>query len=111
MKKTIALIIGMAFLTATTSFAGSEVSGKIVNKAEIKKSANIALGKNAKANMGSVKLKDSQQDQVQVTSAEPAVCGPDLDPVLVRQLRLRDVDNSHCLKTAFVKNPFSHDSA
>ena len=60
MKKTITLIIGLVFLTATSSFAGSEVSGKVINKAKVKKSANIAIGKGATANMAAVTMKDSK---------------------------------------------------
>ncbi|RPJ82572.1 MAG: hypothetical protein EHJ94_01770 [Deltaproteobacteria bacterium] len=39
---------------------GSDVSGKVINKADIKKSANIAIGEDATANMGAVTMKNSK---------------------------------------------------
>ena len=54
----IALMI--LLLGTSVAFAQSKVSGKVINKSKVDKSANVAIGKGATANMGSVTMKNSQ---------------------------------------------------
>ena len=56
MKNIIAVIVIM-LLSASVSFAGSKVDGKVMNNAKVKESMNTATGKDSKANMGSIKMR------------------------------------------------------
>jgi hypothetical protein len=42
------------------TLANSRVKGKVINRAKVKESANLAIGKNSTANMASITLKGSE---------------------------------------------------
>ncbi|MDP3285493.1 MAG: hypothetical protein Q8M56_13770, partial [Desulfobacterales bacterium] len=58
MKKVL-LVIGVLLICVSMAYAGSDVKGAIINKSDVKNAANVAMGQGAKANMGTVALKDS----------------------------------------------------
>lgn len=59
MKK-IFLIIGVLVFTASVSYAGSSVKGKVENNTKMKDVVNISMGTDNITVMGSVKIKDSK---------------------------------------------------
>ncbi len=60
-RKGILFMVGMcAFLMCTgVAFGKSKVSGAVINKSKVKNSANIAVGEDSTANMGSTVIEDS----------------------------------------------------
>ena len=61
MKKTVlvsALSLVMA-MGVSTVWAASTIDGKVTNQSKVEQAANIAIGENNKAAMGSVSIKDS----------------------------------------------------
>ena len=58
-KKIVVMGISV-FLTAATAFAGSDIKGAVINKSDVKGSANIAIGEGNKAKMGSVGIEGSK---------------------------------------------------
>jgi len=61
MKRLFVVAAACAVAFSTLTFAGSEVKkSAIVNQANIQGAANIAAGRNAEANMGTVKIEGSK---------------------------------------------------
>lgn len=54
------LAVVLLFISPSLSFAEAEVKGNIINQTRVKNSVNMALGKESKANLGSVKVKNSK---------------------------------------------------
>lgn len=48
------------FLAAVIVSAESDIKGAVINKSDVKGSANIGIGEGNKANMGAVNIKDSK---------------------------------------------------
>ena len=70
MKKLIvasAISVAMA-MSVSTGFAKSKIDGKVMNQSRVDKSANIAIGKDNKARMGSVAIKNSEVGKTGVVS-------------------------------------------
>ena len=61
MKKAVIAVAAISLVMgfSSVSFGKSEISGKVMNKAKVDKSANVAIGKGATANMGSVTIKNA----------------------------------------------------
>lgn len=60
MKKILVLVVLSLFLITSAAFAGSDIKGAVVNESDVKGGANVAVGKDNKANMGSVNIKNSK---------------------------------------------------
>ena len=57
------------FAFASAAFAGSEVKDStITNLSNVNQSANLAIGKGAEANMGTVKIQDSKVEKSKITN-------------------------------------------
>ena len=57
------------FALSSLAFAGSEVKDStITNLSNVNQSANLAIGKGAEANMGTVKIQDSKVEKSKITN-------------------------------------------
>ena len=57
------------FALSAVAFAGSEVKDStITNLSNVNQSANLAIGKGAEANMGTVKIQDSKVEKSKITN-------------------------------------------
>ena len=58
-KKLLVSALGLVVaisMSASTGWTASKIDGKLSNTSKVSKSANIAIGKNNKANMGSINM-------------------------------------------------------
>ncbi|MCK5403888.1 MAG: hypothetical protein KAI75_01625, partial [Desulfobulbaceae bacterium] len=60
MKKVISLTIGLMLAGAVSAYAASDVKGVVVNKSDVKGSANVAAGIGNKAQMGTIGIEGSR---------------------------------------------------
>lgn len=59
-KRVLVTALGMAMVMGVGSaWAASKIDGKITNKSTVKQAANIAIGENNTANMGTINLKNA----------------------------------------------------
>ncbi|MEA3464610.1 MAG: hypothetical protein U9R29_01105, partial [Thermodesulfobacteriota bacterium] len=59
MKKNMMIVVGLIFLLAGNVYAESDVKGTVLNLSNAKNAANVSIGKDNTAKMGSVGIKNS----------------------------------------------------
>ncbi len=59
-RKVITGTIVVLLMLVGSAFGGSKIEGAVINKSKAKNSANIAIGKNNSANMGSTSIQNSE---------------------------------------------------
>ena len=59
MKKQVVIVAGMFVLASASAFAASDIQGALINQSNAQGAANIAIGKDNTANMGSTNISGS----------------------------------------------------
>ncbi len=79
MKATSLVFIASAMTLTSLAFAGSEIKdATITNISNASLSANLAIGKGAQANLGSVNIENSKVEGSKVTNLNSALFTPNL---------------------------------
>ena len=69
MKK-VFLVMGVLLICVSMAYAGSEIKGAVINQSDVKNAANVAMGKDATAQMGTVAIKDSKVKGAVINKSE-----------------------------------------